>query len=467
MARIALWRWWAPALLSLIFATGAADAAPRDGLVLSPDQMRNAAGLSLQAGRAERALAFAEALIARDETDFTALLVRARALRDLNRMEHAKPAARAAWSEADTPEERFAAAMVMAQVQSTAGHKTLAQLWLRRAVHLAPNEDLERRAIRDFKYVRATNPWSTRLSFSITPDSNINNGSSSRTSFLNYRLTEVLFGRPLEYTLNGSARALSGVEYAFGFDTRYRFRQTERTAHDLFFSLDLRRYTLSSEARELAPDLSGDDFAYSSFYVGYGYRAFNFDRRGEYALRADAGQSWLAGDELLRFVRVSALQSYALTPRTRINGRLFGERQFGVRIYDLDTMRLDLWLARFLENGMQLRLAVTGAVATSPDDTREFNELGLRGSVTLAKSIFGADAQFGLGVRSRDYDVSLHDPDGRNEDRYTADITLIFSKIDYYGFNPTVTIYGSTTDSNIGLYDSDRFGVNFGIQSAF
>ena len=76
--------------------------------------------------------------------------------------------------------------MLMAQAQSSSGRKTLAQYWLRRAVEVAPTPATEARAIRDFKYLRATNPWSTRISFSITPDSNVNDGSANETSFLNY-----------------------------------------------------------------------------------------------------------------------------------------------------------------------------------------------------------------------------------------------------------------------------------------
>ena len=67
----------------------------------------------------------------------------------------------------------------------------------------------------------------------------------------------------------------------------------------------------------------------------------------------------------------------------------------------------------------------------------------------------------------RDYDVSPHSPDGRHDDYYQADISLTFKKIDYYGFNPTLSMTAAKVDSNIGLFESNRFGVNFGIQSAF
>ncbi len=73
----------------------------------------------------------------------------------------------------------------------------------------------------------------------------------------------------------------------------------------------------------------------------------------------------------------------------------------------------------------------------------------------------------GLWARKRTYDFSPHHRDGRREDRIQADLTMVFNKVDYYGFNPTMRVTASKTDSNISLYDAKRFGVNFGIQSAF
>ena len=445
-----------------------AGTAPADESVqLAPDQLRAVAAIELQNGAPERAVTYSYALIQRDDKDRIAHLIHARALRDLGDYDGALKSARTAWSLSQTDAQMYSSAMVMAQIQSSAGRRTYAQLWLRRAVQAAPNDVLEKRAIRDFRYVRAQNPWSTRLSFAITPDSNINNGSSSRSSFLNYRLTEVLFGEPVEYALTGPARALSGIEYSLGFDTRYRFKQTAKRANDLFFSLNVRHYSLSQDAKTTAPGASGSDFAYASYHIGYGHRGYNFTNRGEFALRADLGQSWYSGNEYTRFMRASAIQSYALSRRTRVNARLSGERQIGVTTSDLDTVRADFWFARVLPSRAQLRVFATGAVATSPTRTEEFSELGLRASLALADQWLGAYVQFGLGYRTRDYNFSTHSFAGRHDDRVNAEMTLIFEQVDYYGFNPTMTIYAEKTDSNIGLYEARRLGVNFGIQSAF
>ena len=119
------------------------------------------------------------------------------------------------------------------------------------------------------------------------------------------------------------------------------------------------------------------------------------------------------------------------------------------------------------QNGNQGYFAIAAKRTHSIDKTVEYGELELRGTVALRKPILGADIQIGLGAAYRDYDVSLHSPDGRQDKKLFADVTAVFRDLDYSGFNPSVTVSASHTDSNIGLYDVNRFGVSLGIRSAF
>ncbi len=454
------------AALALGAAPGQPGASPAAQQV-TPDQMRGAAYSALEQGGPQIAYRFSQALLDRDPTDRDALFIQSRAARDMGRYDQAKASARSAWKLAQDDHDKYTSAMLMAQALSSNGQRTMAQLWLRRAVEHAPSEALERRAINDFRYVRARNPWLTRISFAVTPDSNINNGSSSRSSFLNYRLSEVLYGQPVEYQLGGTSVALSGIEYAWGLTTRYRLSETETRAHDVIFTGDLRTYTLSSDAKALAPDAEGDDFAFGSYTLGYGHRGINLDQRGEYRIAVDLGQSWYGGEEYARFVRLSTGQSYKLERNRHVNARVAAERQHGITTSDSDTIRADLSYSFRLNTGAAVWTNLTGAVADSSSATDEFTELALRGQITFAKPFLGATAQLGLWARMRDYDYSPHSNDGRHDDRIQADFTLIFDQIDYHGFNPTMRVSASRTNSNIGLYQAERFGVNFGIQSAF
>jgi hypothetical protein len=464
MARPIKWLLGAGLAFSVLAGAAARAEAP---VTLAPEQMRAAAVATLKSGQPHKALSYSNALLNRDPNDRIAHLIRARAARDLGEIEGARTSAKAAWELSETPDQKYSSAMVMAQVLATAGQRTRAQWWLRRAVQAAPNTALSQKAVRDFKYVRARNPWATRLSFSVTPDSNINNGSSERSSFLNYNLTEQLYGQQVEHELGGTALALSGLEYALGFDTRYRLYQTSTRAHDLTFSLDARHYTLSGDAKQIAPTAEGSDFAFVSYAFGYGHRGINMDEKGEYTFGLDLGQTWYGGEEYTRFIRGRAGQSYALSPEMQVHMQVSGERQFGEKTSDLDTLRSAFSVTQRLENGSQLRLTASGAVTSSPTQDQEFTELGVRAQMSLGKPVFGAHVTFGLGVRGRDYDTSIHSRDGRQDTRATAEVTLAFPKIDYYGFNPTMTLSASQTNSNIGLFQSDRVGINFGIQSAF
>lgn len=446
---------------------GTASATSDEKAVLTPSQMRTAAADLLRLRNPQQAMALADALIARDPHDRSALLIRSRAARDLGNYTLARKAAKRAWSLSETDEEKYAAALITAQALSSGGQRTLAQFWLRRAVEHAPDERLERRAVRDFRYLRATSPWLHRFSFSVSPESNINNGSSERSSFLNYRMSELLLGQPVEYQLGGTQQALSGIEYELGIRSRYRFHQTETRAHDLAFSLTSRTYTLSSDAKAQAPGAEGNDFAFTSYQVGYGLKGINLDRHGEFRVAVDLGQSWYGGEEYARFLRLSAGQSYKLERGRRINARLSHEIQDGVATSDQNTSRGDLSYSFKLASGATLWTNLSLAGATSNRASDEFQEIGLRTQLTLGKPVFGAVARFGLWGRVRDYDVSPHSPDGRHDDYYQADISLTFKKIDYYGFNPTLSMTAAKVDSNIGLFESNRFGVNFGIQSAF
>ncbi|MBE1284357.1 MAG: DUF560 domain-containing protein [Rhodobacteraceae bacterium] len=446
--------------VTLCLVVGLSALAEEKKVTLSPDELREAAALALRAGDAPRAYAFSEALLQRDETDRTALLIHSRSARDLGRYHVAKASARSAWKLAETDEQKFSSSMVMAQALSSDGKRTYAQLWLRRAAHHAPNEQMSQIAARDFRYVRARNPWLTQLNFSVTPDSNINNGSAERSSFL-YRGPWVR-----ETVHSGTARPLSGVEYSLGVNTRYRFAETGTRAHDLTFYGQYRTYTLSSEAKAQAPSATGSDFAFGEYMLGYAHKGINLDRRGEYRLSGRVGQNWYGGDEYSRFFRLSGGQFFRLKEGRSVRVRVSGERLFGVTRSDADTVRTDFSYSFPLPTGAAVWTNLTLAKSDSTVEIDDYQAVGLQAQVELAKPVFGATALIGLSAQDKRYDASVFGPP-RQEETVAASFTLIFRQIDYYGFNPTMRISGSNTDSNINRYKAKRFGVNFGIQSAF
>ena len=452
--------------VALVTATSCAVTATAE-VTMSPDQLRNAAIQTVNAGNPARALDFADALLARDAGDFKAQLVRARALRDLGKSKDAVAAARVAWKMAAAPSEKYSSALMMAQTLSSAGHKTRAQLWLRRAAEHAPNAATRKRAEQHFNFVRQRNPLRTQLSITLAPNTNINNGSARESSELNYAISEILFGGPVEYALSGEAQALSGLEYGFGVSTRYRIKQTPTQAHDLNFGLSYRSFSLSSSAKDAAPAALGSDFAYGTVSLGYGYNQINLDKKGEFLGGLELGQSWYGGARYASFLRGGMSQSVTTTARQKLQFAVDLEKQIGQRTADVDRAELSVGLTQSLASG-NLAFVSLGATATRSDYTEaEYNEVELRGAYVMQKPVMGAALQFGLGAAMRDYDRSRHSADGRQDTRIFADVTATFTQIDYYGFNPSATLRASTTDSNIGLFDVNRVGLSLGIKSAF
>lgn len=470
------------AVLSAAPFVHAQQRTPDAPIQLSVDQMRLAAELNLRNKQYDRALAFADALLVRDASDVTALLIRAHVLREMSQLGAAQAAGRAAWRAAQTDGQKYTAAMLTAQALSSDGKRTRAQLWLRRAAQVAPSKGHAIRAAQDFRYVQQRNPWQTHLSFTLAPNSNINNGSARDTSVLLYRLLNPLdidgFG---EVVLGAESKALSGIEAGFDVRTRYRFHETERSAHDLRLGLSYRTYKVSQSARDALDEadaervergepsqrITGSDFAFGNLQLGYGYKRLRADRRGEFSFNADVGQNFYGGARYNSFLTATIGQTYQTSATTRLSFALSADMRNAQRGEDQDTLRMTAGVSRKLSGGDGIYAGATLSASDSDAKRLEYGEIGLRSSYALGRDIMGTSLQFGINTSFRDYDVSPHDASGRREFKVGAQVTATFKQIDYFGFNPSVSLNASTTNSNIGLYDVNRVGLSIGIASAF
>ena len=438
-----------------------AQAQTAQSATYTPEEMRTLAANAVIAGSPDQGYQIASALLQRDPNDTEALIIRARAARDLGRLDEAIATARKAWGGAQTQSERFGASMVMAQALSTNGAKTRAQLWLRRAAQNAPSDEFKRVAVRDFRYVQRTNPWSTELSFSASPSSNINNGSA--------RETTRLFDLPFEFQLSGAARALSGIQYNVGIATRYRLHEDARSQHDLLFRLDHRTYTMSKEAQQLSPTSKGSDFAFTSAGVSYIWRGFSTaDTTFPNQFEVSAGRTWYAQAPFMQYARVSFTQNYAFAPNsfaflgfTREVQQSLSTRQ------DADSWAVNTGVRVGMANRDRLTLSVYGKQSNSLDVDLDYEQLTLSARYALGRQLAGVSVDFGLSLSFKNHELSRFTRFGRQDQTATIDVTGVFNKIEYLGFSPSVTLSAKQTNSNIGLYESQEFGLRVGIQSAF
>lgn len=428
---------------------------------LNKKQMVNAAANAVISGNAAQGYALTTALLRRDPNDAEALIIRARAARDMGRLSEAKTLARRAWQLADTSSERFGASMVMAQALSTSNSKTRAQLWLRRAAQNAPNDDMKRIAIRDFRYVRRTNPWATELSFAISPNSNINNGSA--------RSSTRLFDLPFEFQLSGAARALSGLEYSGGIATRYRISENARNQNDLLFRLDHRTYTMTPEAKRLAPNTEGKDFAFSAASLSYIRRGFSSaETKLPHQIEVTAGRTWYAQQPFMEYARLGFTQNFVVgqgqmlfAGATRELQRSLSTRQ------DVDSWGLKGGLRLALANNDQMTVSVSSKKSNSRDPSLDFTQLTLGARYAFAQQLAGISIDMGASISHKNHELSRYSRFGRSDQTVSVDITGVFNQLEYLGFSPSVTLSTQKTQSTIGLFESQGFGIRVGVQSAF
>lgn len=424
---------------------------------LTPAELRLAALEMLRLGRPDLTAGFTDALLARDPEDFEALLLRARAMRDLGRNEAASEDSSRAWALARDDQQRYAAAMVRAQALSSGGHRTMAQLWLRRAAEHAPDESAKALARRDFRYVQARNPWSTQLRFRVAPSSNVNNGSSKDRVRL--------FDLPFDLALQGSAQALSGVEYAVGADIRYRVAETASHAHDLLLAFDHRAYTLSSEAKAMAPGVKGSDFNYTSLGLGYGFH-IRTAPGVEHEITAEAGRNWYGGAHYGDFLALGYAQTRKLETGGRLAFGLGGERRFGPKAPEADVVTGHASFGQPVPGGMA-DIFVAGAVSTSDTSTADYRDWQVGARYMTGRPVAGTLPALTVTYGNRDYDRSPFTSGGREDDRIGIRLDVVFPEVEYYGFNPMMSLNAERTASTVDLYDTEEFGISFSIRSAF
>lgn len=432
--------------------------------VLTPDQMRQAAASAIQSGQPALALQAADALLLRDPADVTALILKARAARDLGQFDIAQPAAAQAWAQARSDVERYDSARVMAQVLASQDKRTRAQLWLRRAAQHAPDDQTRQVAAREFRYVTARNRWNTQINLSLAPNSNINNGSVRDTT----QIFDIFTQDYVTARLGGAARALSGTEANLGATLRYRLAESPRYRTDLLLQGSTRRYRLSDKAQTIAPTAKGADFALDSLNLGLVHRWRADAAPVEYQLTGSVGAVRYAGAHYSNSLRVSAGAVRVLTPQMRLDVTLGGDITRGPQAPHADALRLGAGLQFRQATGTLWSGNLTFANSQSDSDHADFRDIRLDISAIPTWSLLGAAPELGVSLRARDYDSFRRlSPDGRRDHEAALFATLNFTEADYYGFIPTLTLTAARTTSSIGLFDVDSIGLQLGVKSAF
>lgn len=456
------------AALALAVLAGA-GAGKGETLRLEIAEARTMARDAWRQGNPELAYGLAQGLLRRDPQDPSALLVVAASAPMLGRATEGRQAARLAFSLAPTQGMKFEAARFAAGAAVAEGRMGLAQYWLRRAMTLAPSTEREARTLREFRAVRARNPLSVRLNFSIAPSSNLNDGAEGR-----YTMTDWV-----PEILSASAQALSGVRATAGVQVMRRLPARARSQTSLGFQLFGTANSLSAEAKALIaedvaaglPGLTGSDLNFALAEAVVEHRFLPGTEGPPLTLSASVGQSWYGGAPYARQARLALSQWRQIGPGTGLeltgSADLFAPEQ-GRNSQGLGVAAR---ITRALSSGDVLSFGLVLREARSDSVNSAYRSAGVDVGYELGRPLGPVAVAGRIGAGWRDYaayDMGLFMVEGGRQDQtIEAGLDLTLHQMSVAGFAPTVSFEARKTTSNVGRFNAEELGVSFGVRSLF
>ncbi len=414
----------------------------------------------IEEGRLAEAAELADALIARNPDDATALILRARLALVSGDHYGALDLATRAHRVAQTDDQRYAAARIAARVHAELENFTRAQWWLRRADNAAPDGDARRAVAEEFATVRRLNPLSVALQFGISPSSNVNGGSASEVI--------ILPGLPFEFVLDGEARALSGIQFQAGANLSWRLHEDEDSALVLESGLQGRTYALSADARDLAPDAQGSDYSDVSGNIGLSYRWLPPGARGPWSVTGTLGRTWYDAKPFLGFAQVLLSRSSRFDAGRRLELSTFLEGQDRIaddkQFFAIGGRARWTWVAQEGDTGS---ISFSFRDSLSELEDVAFDGVAIGGTWQFGELVGALRIGFGIDVEYRHFPQSAYSFDAREDWRSSLRVTVGLPEYSYFGLEPQITLRAGRTESNVALYDSDSLSIDFGLRSTF
>lgn len=447
------------ALLACVGGMSPPTAYAQQKIDLSISESRAYGIQALKSKRPDVAQAVALGLLQRDPNDVQALLMLSAAQTAQGSSKEGAITGKRALTHAKTPLERFSATRMIAAAKAKSGNYTQAELWLRRALQAAPDERYRATVERDFKLVKRKNPLKLDLMFGVKPSSNINNGTYN----------DSLWVGDLRFDLPSDVKALSGIEYIAGMRASYRIHQTASNATDIGLLLYSKSYSLSAKSKRESSDVSARDYAFQAAELSA--RRLNLRNQGRTILsyRTTLGQNWYGGTPLNRYLRFDMSQKHRVSATFSYQIGLSADYQNRIGSDDLDSSTLSASSAlhfRIKDSG-KLSLSLEGRNVSADNDNAEYAGVKLALGYAFDNPILGTDVTVNLAVENRDFPVSGFASNGRQDNRFSAGLSLLFSQKDLYGFSPTLDFRAAKTQSSIDTFDTESLTVGVGFRSTF
>jgi tetratricopeptide (TPR) repeat protein len=425
--------------LALMLA-GPAAAKP---VTMTAEELLRFGEAAMLRGYAAQALSVTDALLARDGGDVQALILRAQALRMLDRLPESEAAARTAWQRAEAPAPRFLAATALAQALSLQGQRLRAQYWLRQAAEHAPSAGAQAQALADLRYVRGETPLRLQVDLSAQPSDNVNGGA---------RVDSVTVAG-ITLPLPAKLTALSGLSYSLGISGEYRIAAAPGADTALTFGLQRSGAVLSEAAKALGGQAHDLDF----LHLGAGVI-----RKGAWgSLRFDLGRNWYGGQDLSATYGVSGTMVRRVgAARVELSAGLQREARFDLDAASSTQGRLGAAVAMAGPKGDTWRIAATLMTAEATSDVVQRQEAGMSLDWQAAEKVAGFGLGASVGVTGARY------ASGRRDGRLRASLEAEFPT-SFAGFAPVLSLDWSRGNSNVLVYDTESLGLGLTLRSRF
>ncbi len=409
----------------------------------------------------------AEAILTQIPDDRTALIVVAAAAPQVGDPDRGRAAGARAFAVSQTDAQKYEAARLTALAAANDQRYTLATFWLRRALTVAPNDQERNRTLRDARGVTRLNPWSTQLSFSLAPSSNLNGGAEDEAS--------TAPGNPTG-TLSADAQAIAGWRAVLAFNTNYRLHQSRES-----------RTTVGAQYRgtrvRITDDVDIPDEAFTTDYYEVSLRHERALENGTLSLRATRGLyeyrnlrgpsgAQVVDDEYYDIWRLGIDRQVPLNAQTALSfsvGREWQEYQ-NVGIGEVNRVTFGTGFAHQLASRDRIGGNIT--VVDSKGDSVNYTsqDLTLSGNYRWAEPIGPITLGLGGGFRWSDYpdyNLLFAVPGGRQDRTVFANANIGFPDVSYAGFTPGLRIDVSRANSNVSRFDRTTFSAGLTISSQF
>lgn len=408
---------------------------------------------ALDQGRPDISVTIARQILSAAPDDADALLLLAAAEAQLGNGAAGAAAARRAYVLSDPGERRFEAAFLTAYALSQDDQTGRAKFWLRRASTLAPDAASRDAIAKSYRDLAARSPLSLRFTAQAGPSANVNGGSSTGTM--------VILGLP--FTI---PEALPGGVWQVGTEAHYRLTQSTQGVTEVFAIASHRGVWLSDEAEAIAPTARASDFAISQVEAGVSRRWLDASLPIAYSATLSGLGTWYGGEALSHGLRLKGRLAWTGTPDQVWSGEVSLEQSWNDlrRVRDAQVAQLTLGWQKAFAGGTSLW--VTGGVRNTASDAADVANVAVLAQIGVAPSLkpMGVQSVFTLGVEGRDY---VQMPGIGTDINLSAEASFVFTKVDYMGFVPKLTLSAQQTRSDFAPRDTQDLSIGLGVVSTF